>query len=474
MNRFNKHIIVTYTLFWLSSCVPLKQSYREPQPQLPDSFSKPYDSVSMATIQWRNYFKDNYLTALIDTALINNQELNIVLQKIEREKNEILARKGEYLPAVDLGAGAGLEKPGKYTRDGAVEEQLNIREEQKFPEPLGDVVAGVNASWEVDIWKKLRNAKNAAVNRYLASIEGKKFLVTQLVAEIAENYYELMAMDNLLKIINENIIIQTNALRSVKQQKEAARATQLAVNRFEALLLKTQNLQYEVKQRIAEAENRIIFLTGKIQSKIERNSDSFLTLNFLYANSGVPSELLVNRPDIKQAEWELKAAKLDVKSAKANFYPSLTIKAGLGFNAFNPQFLINPQSLLYNAAGELMAPFINRNAIKALYYNANAKQIQAVLEYEKAILNGFTDVQNQLAKVENYTASFDVKLKEVKILEQSVTIANSLFNSARADYVEVLLTQEEVLNAKMEMVEIKAKQIAANINLYRSLGGGWN
>ncbi|MCC6836812.1 MAG: TolC family protein, partial [Cytophagales bacterium] len=160
-------------------------------------------------------------------------------------------------------------------------------------------------------------------------------------------------------------------------------------------------------------------------------------------------------------------------AARANFYPSLGIHAGIGFQAFNPVYLISPESMMYNLAGDLMAPLINRNAIKAAYNTANAQQVQAVYNYEQTILNAYLDVLNQLSKINNYNQSFETKNKEVEILVRSIGIANNLFNSARADYAEVLLTQREALESKMELVEIKMKQLNAKVNVYRALGGGW-
>lgn len=454
-------------------CQALKPTARNENKFIPASYTKNEDTVSMAKLNWRAYFADQNLVALIDTALIRNQELNIFLQEIEISKNEVRARKGEYLPFVGLGAGAGLEKSGEYTRMGAVEHQLEVKPGTSFPEPMQDYIFGASATWEVDIWKKLRNARKAAAMNYLASIEGKNFLVTNLIAEIADSYYELMALDNLLEIITQNIALQQNALQVVTQQKASAKVTQLAVNRFEAQLLNTQNLQYEIKQRIVEIENRLHFLTGKFAYPISRNSGNFLEIRLDSIQAGVPSQLLSNRPDIRQAEFELAASKLNVKVARANFYPSLGITGGIGFQAFNLAYLVKPESMIYNLTGDLMAPLINRNAIKATYNTANARQLQAVYEYEKAILSGYLDVLNQLSKIDNYNQSFETKNKEVEILIRSIGIANNLFNSARADYAEVLLTQREALESKMELVEIKMKQLNAKVMVYRALGGGW-
>jgi NodT family efflux transporter outer membrane factor (OMF) lipoprotein len=441
---------------------------------VPAAFISSQDSSSIANLNWKEYFADENLIALVDNALKRNQELNITLQEIEISKNEIRARKGEYLPFLGVRAGAGVEKEGRFTRHGAVDENLEIKPGTKFPELLQDYRIGAVASWEVDIWKKLRNAKKAAAVRYLASVEGRNFMVTNLIAEIAKSYYELMALDNLLDIVKKNIEIQTDGLNIVRQQKDAAKLTQLAVNRFEAQVLNTTNLQYDIQQRIIEIENHLNFLTGEFPRGIQRTSIAFNTIGLDSVPVGIPSQLLRNRPDIRQAELNLAAAKLDVKVARANFYPSVGITAGVGFQAFKPSYLINPESILFNLAGDLLAPVVNRNGIRAQYASANARQLQEVYNYERTILNAYVDVVNQLSGVQNYRLSYQTKAREVAILMQSIVISNNLFRSARADYLEVLLTQREALESKMDLIEIKLKQMNAKVNIYRAVGGGWN
>lgn len=301
----------------------------------PETYIGERDSTNLADVSWRDYFSDPVLVALIDTALLRNQELSIIIQEIEISRNEIRSRKGDYLPSVGIGAGAGIEKAGRYTRDGAVEENLDIAPDRSFPEPLPDYSLGAYATWEIDVWKKLRNAKKAAISHYLASIEGKNFMVTNLIGEIANTYYELMALENMELIIAQNMDIQSNAVNAIGQQKDGARVTQLAVNRFEAQLLHTKNLQFRIRQGIVEAENRLYFLTGKFPSEINSNAENFTEIPLAPITAGVPSQLLANRPDIRRAEQELARTKLEVKVAKANFYPSFTIRAGVGFQAFD-------------------------------------------------------------------------------------------------------------------------------------------
>lgn len=472
-NLLYNSIAVLMMIASLVGCNTAKPINRTEDKTVPASYNNSQDTVNIATINWKEYFTDPNLIRLIEIALENNQELNIILQEIEIDKNEVKARKGEYLPFVGLKGAAGLEKEGEYTRHGAVEEQLHIKHGKAFPEPLPDYMFGAVASWELDVWKKLRNGKKAAVSRYLASVEGKNFMVTNLISEVSLSYYELMALDNMLEILERNNEIQENAVRVIKQQKEAARVTQLAVNRFEAQLLNTQNLVYNIRQQITETENRIHFLTGSFGEPIQRNSGEFMNTLPVAMTAGIPSQLLQNRPDIRQAEMELMAAKLDVKAARADFYPSFTIEAETGFQAFNLSYLLNPESLLYNLAGEVTAPLINRNAIKAAYNSASARQLQSIYNYEQSILSAYLEVQNQISALDNYTKSFQKKAEEVEKLKRSVAISNNLFRSARADYLEVLLTQREALDSRMELVEIKLNQLSSTVNTYKALGGGW-
>lgn len=475
MNNLNKHIVAVglLLLLSLSSCVPTMK-LRTENKSVPSQYADSQDSTNTAQLKWQEFFTDPALNALIDTALENNQELNIMLQEVSIANNEVRARKGEYLPSVNLGAGAGIEKVGKFTSQGVSDEADEYEPGKHVPEHLQDYMFGFFANWEIDIWKKMRNKKQAAMYRYLASIEGRNFAVTRLVSELSNTYYELLALDNQLAIVKQNIEIQQNALKIVKLQKQAAKVTELAVKKFEAEVLKNRSLQFDIQQQIVEAENRINFLVGRFPQPVERNSDNFNALMPSMIQEGIPSQLLENRPDVKEAELQLMAAKLDVKAAKAEFYPSLSIRAGVGLNAFNLKYFItNPQSILYNVAADLMAPLVNRNGIKANYFSAGSKQVQAVYSYERTILGAYTEVANQLSMIDNLNNNYNLKSQQVDALNQSINISTSLFRSARADYMEVLMTQRDALEAKMELVETKKRQMNAMVNIYQALGGGW-
>ncbi|MGC4022886.1 MAG: TolC family protein [Cyclobacteriaceae bacterium] len=475
-NKMTKYVIASCIALMLAACTVPSVVQKVESKKTPDIYrNASTDSTNSATIKWKQFFSDPYLTALIDTALRNNQELNIILQDIKIAQNEVRARKAAYLPFVNIGGGAGFDKSGRYTRQGAVDDGVNIEPGKKIPDVLPDYLLAANVTWEVDIWKKLRNARKSAIYSYLGTTAGKNFMVTHLIAEIANSFYELMALDNQLFIIRQNIEIQQNALEIVKLQKTAAKVTELAVRRFEAEVLKNQSRIPHIQQSIVEAENRINFLVGRFPQPVQRNSWTFIDLVTDSIHAGVPSQLLRNRPDIIQAELDLAAAKLDVKVARTYFYPTFNITGAIGFEAFNPTYLVSkPESMMYNLGGGLFGPLINRNAIKATYYSANARQIQAAFNYERSVLNAYIEVANQLANIGNLKRSYELRSKQVETLTMSIDISTRLFKSARADYMEVLLTQRDALESKFELIETKKQQMNAMVNIYQALGGGWN
>ena len=446
-------------------------------PPLPANFPDTAGEKNSAVIGWKEYFKDPNLTSLIGTALQNNQELNILLQEIEASKAEVRLRKGAYLPFVTAGSSAGLDKIGRHTAAGAAEDNTanEIAAGQRIPTNTPNFAFAADFDWEVDIWRKLRNERDAAILRYIGTQEGRNFMITNLVAEIAQTYYELIAFDNQLIILKRTIEIQSNALEAVKLQKANARVTELAVRRFEAEVLKNKSRLFKIQQQITVTENKLNYLAGRYPQRIKRNSEGFDRFLLDRINTGLPVELLRNRPDVRKAELELAATGLDVKAAAARFYPSLNIAGALGLQSFSlgSAFTV-PASAIYGVAGNVMAPLINRSAIKAAFLGASARQIGAIYTYQQTVLKAYIEMVNQLAQIKNYGQSYDLKVQQVAALSDSITIAGQLFFNARADYTEVLFTQRDALESKIDLVELKQEQLSAFVKAYKALGGGYN
>lgn len=471
-------IAISALLYILSGCKSLKTPEQlPPLTVMPEAYPHAPKEVNSADIHWRSYFSDTTLIALIDTALNNNIDLQLTMQRIEMGRAQVEQAKGLTLPFVSGGGTVGQRRFGKYTMDGIGNYDTNfsnnISKEQNIPEYLPDFNIGLQSSWEIDIWGKLRTRKEAALARYLATVEGRNFVLTNLISDIALLYYELLAFENELDIIHETIILQDNELNIIKLQKEAGRANELIVKQFEAQVLNFKSFEVEVTQHIVEIENRINFLLGRYPQPIRRNKSRFTMPLPMLVSVGIPADLLKNRPDVRQAEYELAATKANVYVAKASFYPSLNATAVLGTQSFNPKFLISPQSIAYNIIGGLAAPLFNKSALKADLKTAKAAQIEALYNYQKSILNGYFEVYNQMVLINNLEKLHTLKTSEADVLNKSVQTASELFSTGRATYLEVILNRKNALQSKIELIDVRKRQYYSLINIYRALGGGW-
>jgi multidrug efflux system outer membrane protein len=289
--------------------------------QMPSHFQE--DSVSglhAMTTPWQQFFTDSSLVSLIDTALSNNQDLRITLQQIVMAKSNVLYQEGQLLPIVTAGGSIGVSKVGRYTSEGAGNATTDIKPGKAMPDPLMDYQLGIGADWEVDLWHKLSSSKRAAVEHYLATLEGRNAVLSLLISQVAGNYYHLLALDNKLDLIHQYIDLQKKAVEIAKIQKKADADTELAVEKFEAELAKACSEEFTLKQEITESENNLNLLLGRYPTTIERNKSNFLSASLQKVMTGIPSELLNNRPDIRQAEHELAAAKWNVMQHERNSF----------------------------------------------------------------------------------------------------------------------------------------------------------
>ncbi|MDI1231047.1 MAG: efflux transporter outer membrane subunit [Methylobacter sp.] len=473
MTRIYYTLSIAFLLISFSGC-SLNTNLSIPEKEIPISFQNQKGSTTIASIKWRQYFTDTLLLKLIDTAISNNIDLQIALQRIEMSRSSVKLANGAMLPQVSLNAGGSVRRFGLYTMDGAGNATTEITPGQNIPVNLPDMYVGLQSSWEVDIWGKLRSQRKSAISQYLSSIEGTNFVISNLVADVAIYYNELLALDNELDIIRQTIQKQQEALEVVKLQKEVGRANELAVQQFKAQLLNTQVLEKNALQQITETENKINFLLGRYPQPIERAKNVFFKEIPQQISAGVPSQLLANRPDVRAAEFQIEASKFDLKAAKAAFYPNFNITASFGFQAFNPEFLFSsPASIAYSVMGTLVAPIINMKALKAQFNTAKANQLTAMYNYQKTILNAYVEVANELSNIQNLQQINALKKQQSDVLKQSVDTSKELYKYARASYLEVLLAQQSALQSNIELIHVTKQQRISTINIYKALGGGW-
>jgi NodT family efflux transporter outer membrane factor (OMF) lipoprotein len=473
MKRTIASVIACSMLLFLPACIPILRR-PQPAPELPETFRGETSSENTSQVGVDEFYSDPILLELIDQALSpeGNRELKILNEEVQIARNEILARSGAYLPFITAGALSGFNRYSRFTEQGAGILADPYLPGKFFGNPTGNYGAGLNFSWQLDIYRQLRNARDAAAQRYVVASERRNFFVTRLVADIAENYYGLMALDKRLENLNQIIEFQEQSLRIAIARKEAARGTELPVLRFQAELRRNFSEKLIVNQDIIEVENRINFLINRYPQAVTRASEGFYDLKIHDLSVGVPSELLQNRPDIRRAERELVAAGLDVQVARVNFYPQLVLTAGAGPESLIINHLFEPTAVVGNITGGLLGPLVNFRAIKAQYLTANARQLQAIYDYQRVILEAFTQVVNRLNMVKNYTNSIEIKKQQLQSLEAAVDVAGKLFQNARVEYLDVLLAQRDLRDARVVLIDTKREQLSAIVNAYQAVGGG--
>jgi NodT family efflux transporter outer membrane factor (OMF) lipoprotein len=444
------------------------------QPQRPQGFGSEPEGPSVATLNWREYFTDTHLLGLISEALKNNLDLRVALQRIEVARAGVTAATGVLLPHVELNLGAGIRKYGLYTMDGAGNATTDIEPGRRVPEHLPDLAIGLQSRWEVDLWGRLRSERKSAVSQYLATIEGTNLVITSLVAGVATSYYQLLALDHAREVVQGNIVRRREVLEVVRALKEGGRTNELAVQQFEAQLADARAFERILSQSSVEVENRINSLLGRYPQTIARRMETFFGETPREINAGLSSELLRNRPDIREAELLVRASKYDVAAARAAFFPTLTLSAGVGFQAFTPRLLfVTPESLVYNAFGGLVAPLINMKALHGQLQGATALQVQAMYTYQKAILDAYVEVVNGLNNIQKTKEALVFKQEQRAALMRSAETADTLFAAGKASYLEVLLAQQNTLQAELELIDTQKRQRIALVAIYEALGGGW-
>lgn len=450
------------------------QPSQAPEQQLPPEFGDSGTAgPSSGRLPWRSYFHDPRLVALIDEGLQNNLDLAIAVQRIEQTRTVVTSATGVMLPRVDAVIGAGVRRYGLYTMDGAGNATTDIASGRRVPTNLADFFLGVQASWEVDLWGKLRNLKGAAKAQVLGSVEGFHFVQTILVADIAITWFDLQALDHIRQVVERSIASQERALEVVRLQFTAGRVTQLAVQQFEAQLLDTRALRVELVQEAQELEIALNMLLGRFPEPIERAAPlSFEPLPEVAL--GLPSDLLQLRPDVRQAEFQVEAAKLELKAARAEFFPRVNLSASLGVQAFNPAYLFRiPESLAYSVVGGIVAPLINRKAIRAQFEWADSVQLEAIYNYQAVVLSAFAEASASLVRLASTDELVALKQEQKAAVDGAVATAELLYRAGKASYLEVLLAQQAALDADLDLIDAWRKQRLASVLVYKSLGGGW-
>ncbi|PWN63174.1 efflux transporter outer membrane subunit [Chryseobacterium oncorhynchi] len=465
-----KNIILTFALAIGSvSCVS-KLAYTEPDLPLPEKFqyTATADTASIANLEWKQFFNDPILQGLIEKGIKNNYDLQIALKQVASSQEKLKQAKYMQYPDVGFGVSAQISKPSKNSMNG---QSLNLFLGQSHVE---DYNAAFNLSWEADIWGKIKNQQEVSRMQYLQTYEGSKAIQTQVIAAIAQGYYNLLMLDKQLGIAKSNLELSSNTLMITQKMWESGDTTSLGVQQAAAQKQATELLISQLEQNIAIQENALSILVGETPNKVNRTiemSDTSLPQNI---SAGLPAAMVSRRPDVRQQELVLLESNAMVGIAQANMYPALKITANGGVNSFKiDNWFQIPASLFGSVLGGITQPIFQKRQLKTDLAVAQIQREKNVLAFRQSVLNAVGEVSDALVSNEN------LKIQEQKAAEQSTTLkdgiksAQLLYRGGSANYLEVITAQGNSLQAELNLASIKRQRLSSIVDLYRALGGGW-
>ncbi len=450
----------------LSSCVVGKK-YEKPVTGLPEQYRMPVMLTGDTTLlEWKVFFKDPLLVNLIDSALQRNNEIGAAALALEQLDLSLKQAKLSLLPTLNAVSSANRNYLSKNSLNGSLAGQVTGG---NF---LDDYSASLSLSWEADIWGKAAMRQGGARAEYLGQIENVRALKTRIIAQVAEAYYNLISLDEQLKIADQNVSLSDSTLNMVNLQFSVGQINSLAVEQVKAQKNTAELLVPLMKQNIEIQENSLSILCGRYPDAVQRAGQLQLPASSIFV-AGVPTQLLSRRPDVKAAEFALMSAYAKTGLAKAAMYPSFSITAQSGANSFKASSWFNlPASLFHNLGANLTQPIFQRKELSTNYKVIRLEQEKSVIQYKQTVLNAVAEVSNTLSQSQHTDERLEIISRKTASLNKARTDALMLYKSGMATYLEVITAQNNSLQNDLEAVTVKRDKLTALTDLYRALGGG--
>lgn len=455
-------ILLLVTL--LAGCA-VGPNYQRPQVELPQSFrgETTVGTNSLAELPWWSVFNDARLQALIGTALTNNYDLRIAATRVEQARQLAAQARAGLFPQVNY---LGLVGKGKNVAAGGA------------PAPSGTtgglMAVDANASWEIDLWGRVRRLSESARAQFFASEEARRDTRISIIAQVAQGYFQLLALDRELQIARDNTNSLAGSLHIFNERLKGGVASKLETATAQALMDSATATIPNLERQIAVQENVLSVLLGQPPGPVAREAAGWEEQQPPDIPAGLPSSLLERRPDIRQAEQQLRSANAQVGVAVADFFPHLELTGLLGQVGTGLSAFASGGATAWSAAASLAGPLFHGGELKARYRQAKAARDQSALQYQAAVLNALQEVANALVSRAKYAEARGAQARAVDAYQEALRISQERYRSGNASYYEVLQEQQLLFPAETALAETQFNQFLSVIQLYRALGGGWN
>lgn len=463
-NKIYKIGILILAAVVMQSCFVAKK-YERPELKTEDLYRTEVaatDSTSLANVSWDKIFTDPILQGHIKKGLQNNLDIRIAMQNLVAAEATMKQGKAGYFPTLSGNADWTHQQLSKNSQLGSF---LQDRSTDQYQ------LTGT-LSWEADVWGKIRSNKRAANAAYLQTIAANQAVKTQLIANIASTYYQLLSADAQIKVTEQTLVNRNESIETILALKDAGNVNEVGVKQTEAQKYATEIIIADLKNNVIVLENALSILLGESPRKIERSTLESQVMQ-PEITLGVPATLLRNRPDVIAAEYNLISMFEQTNVARSNFYPTFKVTATGGFQSIDLQQWFSANSFFANVVTGLTQPIFNQRQIKTRFEVAKANQEKAYLQFEQSLLTAGREVSDALAQYNNETAKIEIREKQVDALKKAADYSDELLTYGLVNYLEVLTAKDNALNTELNLIDNKYKQYNAIIQLYRALGGGW-
>lgn len=453
--------VLSSIVVFFYSCKSIHHSYEQPKLKTENTYRghNPTDSTSFSDMKWREVFTDPLLQNLIDAALVSNLELRIALANIENAQAYLLQQKGLALPDLALN---GTVNQSRLANTISPATGFAAQQYSLF----------VSSSWEIDIWGKYKSAKKSAIADLWATESFMRAVQTKIVAQIASSYYSLLALDVKKAIALNTIASREKYTNTLEQLQQAGMVNNADVLQSKAAIHTAQIIALQLDKQIREIENFICLLMGDIAHEVTRGTLDSQQMQ-AEIETGVPALLLANRPDVYQSEMKVISALELANSARAYFYPTITLTGRSGFVSNEGSGLFDPTSFFANLTEGLLQPILNKNTNRARLRSKIALQKSAIAGYELSFLTAGKEVSDALYSVETAQKIVAIRVLQLSDLNQAMEQKEELLINGALNYTDVLIAQQSYLTAEIESTDAKLNVFLSKIELYRALGGGW-
>ena len=450
-----KILLLTATAALLSGC-GIYNRYQPvetvPEDLYGNQVAQPSDTTNFGNVHWREVFTDPTLQGLIEQGLANNTDYRSAQLRVEEAEATLLSAKLSFLPSFALSPQGGVSSfdGGKATWTYTVP---------------------VTASWELDIFGRMRNAKKQAQALYAQSRDYRQAVRTQLIAGIANTYYTLLMLDEQLDLSRQTAEAWKETVASARALMNAGQYDEAGVSQMEATYYSVQTSILDLEEQINQAENSLALLLAETPRDYQRNklSEQVMAEDF---SVGIPLQMLTNRPDVRQAEHSLEAAFYATNQARSNFYPNITLSGSAGWTNDAGTMIINPGKFLASAVGSLVQPLFSRGQNIANLRIAKAQQEEARLAFQQTLLNAGTEVNDALTAYQTSRDKANLYEKQVEALRRAERSTALKMDYGNSTYLEVLTARQTLLSAELSQVANRFTELQSVVNLYQALGGG--